>query len=97
MPNIILPGISSDAAGQVTVDKRMGELLLDLALQLEDTVSAPVDVEHVLAAIVLAAREGDLSDEKPLTKEDPNLRDVLRRHLKTVFEQYGGELGRNDC
>jgi hypothetical protein len=107
MPNEILPGISLDAAGQVTVDKRMGELLFNLALQLEDlqledlqlenAVSAPVDVEHVLAAIVLAAREGEINADTPLTKDDAELLEILRRHLKTVFERYGGQLGRDDC
>ncbi len=106
MPHEILPGISIDAAGQVTVNKRIGDLLFNLALQLEDlqledlqlehAVSAPVDVEHVLAAIVLAAREGELNAETPLTEDNPRLLEILRPHLKTVFEQYGGLLGRDD-
>jgi hypothetical protein len=102
MPNEILPGLSIDGSGQVTVDNRMGELLFDLALQLEDlqledTVSAPVDVEHVLAAVVLAARDGEINADTSLTKDNAILLEVLRRHLKTVFQRYGGQLGREDC
>ncbi len=106
MPNEILPGLVLDASGQVTVDKRMGELLFDLALQLEDlqledlqleeTVSPPVDVEHVLAAILLAARDGEINADTSLTKDNAKLLEVLRRHLKTVFQRYGGQLGRDD-
>jgi len=111
MPNQILPGISIDASGHVTVDRQTGELLFDLALQLEDlqledlqledlqledAVSVPVDVEHVLAAIVLAARAGELGVDTSLTKDNANLLEVLRRHLKTVFQRYGGRLGRDD-
>ena len=101
MPNQILPGISIDASGHVTVDRQTGELLFDLALQLEDlqledAVSVPVDVEHVLAAIVLAWRAGELGVDTSLTKDNANLLEVLRRHLKTVFQRYGGRLGRDD-
>lgn len=96
MPEEILPGISIDESGQVTVDKRMGELLFSLALELEDAVVAPVDIEHVLAAIVLASREGEIDAETTLSKESPELLQVLRRRLKNVFESYGGQLGQED-
>ena len=96
MSNEILPGISTDDAGQVTVDKRAGELLFNLALQLEDTVSAPVDIEHVLAAIVLAWRAGEINAATDLTQQTPDLLQLLQSHLQTVFERYGGQLGSED-
>lgn len=74
----------------------MGEQLIRLALQLEDSVSAPVDIEHVLAAIVLAARGGEISAETSLNEHDPALQQVLRRYLTIVFERYGGRLGQDD-
>ena len=101
MPNPILPGISIDSSGHVTVDQQTGVLLFDLALQLEDLqlqngVGAPVDVEHVLAAIVLAVRAGEVNADTSLTKHNAKLLVVLRRHLITVFQRYGGQLGHDD-
>ena len=55
----IVPGISVTASGQATVDPFVAEVLLDLAIKLEEPTNLPVDVEHVLAAIVLAARGGE--------------------------------------
>ncbi len=62
----IVPGISVSSSGQASVDPSLADVLFDLALQLEGPTDLPVDVEHVLAAIVLAARNGELAPDKPL-------------------------------
>jgi hypothetical protein len=94
--NDILPGLSIDADGQATVDGRMAELLFELALRLEDAVTAPVDVEHVLAAIVLARSGGEIDATTTLTADNADLVNLLRAHIETVFEKYEGRLGRDD-
>jgi len=92
----IVPGISVTSTGQATVDPTVSDVLFDLALKLEGPTNLPVDVEHVLAAIVLAARKGELGPNTPLSSDDPALAEVLMGHVKTVFEQFGGEVGRDD-
>jgi hypothetical protein len=92
----IVPGISLDAAGQATVDPALADLLFDLAIQLEEPTNLPVDVEHVLAAIVLAARNGELDSYAPLSSDDPALAEILMRHVKAVFADYDGKVGRDD-
>jgi hypothetical protein len=92
----IVPGISVSSAGQATVDPCLTDVLFDLALKLEAATNLPVDVEHVLAAIVLAARQGQLDSCTPLAANDPALTDVLASHVKIVFADYGGKLGRDD-
>ena len=94
--NEILPGLSVDAAGQVSVDKQMGELLFDLAIALEDTVSEPVDVEHVLAAIILAARAGQIDPSTSLSTGNAEFLTTLRVQLQAVFDQCGGDLQGDD-
>jgi hypothetical protein len=89
----IVPGISVSSSGQASVDPSLADVLFDLALQLEGPTELPVDVEHVLAAIVLAARNGELAPDKPLTSNDPALADILTVHVKTVFAKYGGNVG----
>ena len=89
----IVPGISVSSSGQASVDPSLADVLFDLALQLEGPTDLPVDVEHVLAAIVLAARSGELAPNKPLTSNDPALADILAVHVKTVFAKYGGNVG----
>ena len=92
----IVPGITVSPSGQATVDPTLTDVLFNLALKLEGPTNLPVDVEHVLAAIVLAARNGQLDAETPLSSDDPALADILARHVKTVFEQFGGNVGMND-
>jgi hypothetical protein len=92
----IVPGISVSASGQASVDPSLADVLFDLALQLEAPTVLPVDVEHVLAAIVLAARNGELAPDKPLTSNDPALADILAVHVKTIFAKYGGNVVMDD-
>jgi len=92
----IVPGISITSSGQATVDPSLADVLFDLAIKLEEPTKLPVDVEHVLAAIVLAARKGELDPNTPLTPDDPAIIEVLVGHVKTVFEQFGGKVGRDD-
>ena len=92
----IVPGISVTSSGQATVDPSLTDVLFDLAIKLEEPTNLPVDVEHVLAAIVLAARKGELDADIPLSSDDPALVEVLVSHVKTVFEQFGGKVGRDD-
>ncbi len=92
----IVPGISVTPAGQATVDPFVADLLFDLAIKLEEPTNLPVDVEHVLAAIVLAARKGELSPNTPLSSDDPVLVEALAIHVRTVFEQFDGKVGGED-
>ncbi len=92
----IVPGISVTASGQATVDPSLTDVLFDLALRLEEPTNLPVDVEHVLAAIVLAARKGELDAKTPLSSDDPALVDSLAVHVKTIFTDYGGKVGTDD-
>ena len=52
----IIPGISMSLSGQATGDPTIADVLFDLSIQLEKFAKLPVGVEHVLAAMVLAAR-----------------------------------------
>ncbi len=92
----IVPGISLSSSGQATVDPALADLLFDLAIKLEEPTNLPVDVEHVLAAIIMAARNGELDSNTPLWSDDPTLAEVLVGHVKTVFADFGGKVGRDD-
>ena len=92
----IVPGISVTSSGQATVDPALAEVLFDLAIKLEEPTNLPVDVEHVLAAIVLAARNGELDANAPLSSDDPTLVKVLVGHVKAVFADYDGKVGMED-
>jgi hypothetical protein len=92
----IVPGICISDSGQATVDPALADVLFDLAIELEGPTNLPVDVEHVLAAIVLAARHGELDVNTPLSSDDPALAGILAIHVKTVFEQFGGNVGMDD-
>ena len=92
----IVPGIVLSASGQATVDPSLADVLFDLAIQLEQPTDLPVDVQHVLAAIVLAARQGQLDSQTPLSRDDPALVNLLTGHVKTIFEDYDGRVGSDD-
>ena len=92
----IVPGISISASGQATVDPSLTDVLFDLAIKLEGPTNHPVDVQHVLAAIVLASRNGELNSDTQLSSDDQALAVMLTRHVNTVFEQYDGRVGMDD-
>ena len=92
----VVPGISISSSGQATVDPSLADVLFDLALKLEEPTNHPVDVQHVLAAIVLAARNGELDPDIKLSSDDQVLVAALVSHVKSVFEKYGGEVGEED-
>ena len=92
----IVPGISISPSGQASVDASLSKVLFDLAIQLEERTQLPVDVEHVLAAIVMAARQGELDANARLTSEDSAMAAVLTNHVKTVFSKYDGKVGMDD-
>jgi hypothetical protein len=92
----VVPGISISPSGQATVDSSLENVLFDLAIKLEEPTQLPVDVEHILAAIVMAARQGELDPNTRLSSEDPALAAVLINHVKTVFADYDGKVGMDD-
>ena len=92
----IVPGLSVSTTGQATVDPSIADVLFDLAIKLEETTTLPVDVQHVVAALVLSARKGEFDPQTPLSTDDPVLAAVLAAQLKTVFSVYGGNVGRDD-
>lgn len=92
----LVPGIRISASGEATIDASVSESLFDLAEELEDRTGLPVDVQHVLAALVLTARRGDLDSSRPISSDDPALIAVLSEPVKEVFSGYGGRVGRED-
>ena len=92
----VVPGISISSSGQATVDPSLTDVLFDLALKLEEPTNHPVDVQHVLAAIVLAARNGELDPGIQPSSDDQALVAALVPHVKSVFEEYDGEVGEDD-
>jgi hypothetical protein len=92
----VVPGISISPTGQATVDSSLTNVLFDLAIKLEELTQLPVDVEHVLAAIVMAARQGELDSNTRLSSEDSASAAVLTNHVKAIFTKYDGKVGRDD-
>lgn len=92
----IVPGLSVSETGQATVDPNLADVLFDLALKLDETMPFPVDVQHVLAAIVLAARNGELQPSTRLSADDPALTIILAKHVTTVFAKFDGKVGMDD-
>jgi hypothetical protein len=92
----IVPGLSVSKTGQASVDSSIADVLFELAIKLEKTTGLPVDVQHVVAALVLAARSGQLDPQQPLSLDDSELAAILQVQLKTVFDVYGGNIGTDD-
>ena len=92
----IAVGISVSKAGQATVDPSLADMLFSLAVNLEETTQLPVDVQHVLAAIVLAGRNGEIDSDAQLLADDQALVKELTPHVKSVFLNYDGKVGADD-
>ncbi len=92
----IIDGISLSTSGQATVDPSLTESLIDIAIKMDDMSEFPVDVEHVLAAIVMASHAGAIKSDTILSTENDSLLSVLAQYVETVFEKFGGKVGKDD-
>ncbi len=81
----IVPGISIDATGQANIEAGKDDVLFDWALKLEEVTNLPVDVQHVIAALVLAERKGEVTTNKAISANDGVLVSVLTGHVKRFF------------
>ena len=80
----------------MSVDEGLTETLLDLAEALEGRTGRPVDVEHVVAAVVLANRAGNLGSDRRLRTGDDLLLMALAPHVEAVFAKYGGVVAEDE-
>jgi hypothetical protein len=78
------------------VDASMHDVLFDLALRLEEPTDLPVDMQHVVAALVLASRSGKIDASAPIRADDLNLVAALAPHVKSIFRVFGGQLGTDE-
>lgn len=92
----VVPGMSIDSSGQATIDSSLQDVLFDLALALEAKTHLPVDIQHVVAAVVMASRSGQLPSSKSLSASDSLLVDMLADHVVAVFTSYDGNVGDED-
>ncbi len=89
----LAPGLTLSADGEVTVAPDMSESLFDVAIRLEDATELPVDVQHVVAALLLAVRSGTWDSSAKLSADDAGQMTQLSEYVRTVFEAYGSDVG----
>lgn len=82
-----------DDQGQAIIRRDMQEVLLDLSLALEDQTGMPVDVQHVVASLVLAVRDEKLRRDAELHGSDQDLINILCPLAKQIFQDHGDLLG----
>lgn len=92
----IVKGISLSPSGQATVEPRLTNVLISLAIEIDDQSNHPVDVEHVLAAIIMAARSDELDTNCDIESEASSLVPILSKYVEIVFRQTGGKVGLDD-
>jgi hypothetical protein len=88
----IVPGVHISPAGEVTTSPELHDVLCDVAGELEDDCDLPVDLEHVLAALIMAANAGQISDDRQLASNDSELRALLVPHVRMIFEEFDGQI-----
>ena len=88
----IVGGVTIDRKGTVVVAEGMQQVLCDLALQLQDQTPHAVDVEHVVAALVMAVRDGKLKRNSCLDEFRESEIDTLQRYIDVLFQRYGADI-----
>ncbi|MBT4864597.1 MAG: hypothetical protein HON53_05660 [Planctomycetaceae bacterium] len=88
----IVPGVHISSAGEVTTSPELHDVLCDVAGELEDDCDLPVDLEHVLAALIMATNAGQISDDRQLASDDSELRALLVPHVRLIFEEFDGQI-----
>jgi len=81
----IVEGIELTSTGEAKIAQGMSETLMDLAIALEGPTGLPVDIEHVVAALIMASRAGQLNGYDQLSADDTALLNCLRPHVEAIF------------
>ena len=92
----VAPGIRLFRKGEATIDPGVANVLFDLAIKLEEPADLPVDVEHVLAAVVMLSREGRWDPNVAINASNETLVEMLLPKVKLIFSQFGGQVGADD-
>jgi len=92
----IVAGVTIDRKGSVTVASGHQQGLCDIALDLQEETPLAVDVEHVLAALVMAVRDGRLERGARVTDDPKAFRSILLPYVKLVFQRFSGDVLGND-
>lgn len=88
----IVQGITMTLGGEVSIDPMLDDPLCDLAIAMQGPDDLPVDVEHVVAALILASREGKVPADYVLKPRDRSLKAILRPYVRMIFQRYGGKV-----
>jgi hypothetical protein len=88
----IIKGITMTSTGEVSIDPLLDEPLCDLAIAMQGPDDLPVDVEHIVAALILASRNGTVPPDYELKPRDRSLKAILRPHVRMIFQRYGGQV-----
>lgn len=92
----IAVGVELDKRGTIHVAPENHDRLCALAIDLQDGGLA-VDVQHVLAALVMAVRDGRGERELTLAEwAEPARKQVLARYIQLIFSRHGGEITGDD-
>ena len=89
----IVEGLTIDRKGSVTVASGYQQVLCDLSLEMQELSSHPVDVEHVVAAVVMAVRDGRISRGSVLQSENQHQNQILVRYVEILFRKHQGKVG----
>lgn len=92
----VVPGITISSKNEATVAPELSDVLFDLALKLESSTGLAVDVQHVLAAIVMASQTGELNSQQSLSDGPDKLLPLLEKYTRIVFANFGGKVGQDD-
>lgn len=92
VPEEVVAGVTIDRKGAVTVSAGYQQGLCDIALDLQEETTLPVDVEHVLAALVMAVRDGRLERGADVTHDPNSYRSVLLPYVELVFQRFSGNV-----
>ncbi|MCH2179835.1 MAG: hypothetical protein MK106_13625 [Mariniblastus sp.] len=93
---IIVNGIHLSPSGEATVSATVTQSLIDLAIFMEEHSRFPLDVEHVLAGIIMARREGRLPATTQLCSDNAQLIEVLTPLVDRIFQETGGNITKDD-
>ncbi len=88
----IVEGVTIDRQGMVVVGEGFQKTLCDLALDLQERTPHAVDVEHVLAALVMAVRDGKIPRNSSLSSSDGERNGILCRYIEVLFQRYAGKI-----
>ncbi len=63
---------------------------------MEERTNLPVDVQHIIGAVVMGSQTGEIDRDQSLDIENDSLLQTIEKYVRVLFADFEGKVGEDD-